>query len=170
MISQAYFSPCGKYRWWLCRIWDETKPMTTFIMLNPSTADADKDDATIRRVIGFAKSFGCGGVYVVNLFGWRATKPADLAKMGHPGAFGSDIRNTAYVKHFSRKARDTGGPVVCAWGAHAGRRVEVVASVMAWMREAGINPRAFGQTKDGMPSHPLFLPRDSKLYTQEADA
>lgn len=48
-----------------------------FIMLTPSTADADTDDPTIRRCIGFAKSSGFGGLYVGNLFAYRSTQPID---------------------------------------------------------------------------------------------
>lgn len=163
MISSAYFSPCKNYRWYLFRIWDPSKPKAVFIMLNPSTADATKDDATIRCVIKYAKALGCGGVYVVNLFGWRATKPRDLAKMGYPGAFGANISNTAYVKHYVRKAHESGGPVVCAWGNNANPRIGVVTDLMDWFRTARIPARCFGHTRGGQPKHPLYLPASATL-------
>lgn len=65
------------YRYRLWRIWDQVKPKVMFIMLTPSTADADTDDPTIRRCIGFAKSSGFGGLYVGNLFAYRSTQPID---------------------------------------------------------------------------------------------
>jgi len=51
MKKDAKLSDDKLYRYQLSRIWDEDKPTVLFIMLNPSTADADVDDPTIRRVI-----------------------------------------------------------------------------------------------------------------------
>ena len=72
MTKTAILSPCCQYRYVLTRQWNDSEPVT-WIMLNPSTADADKDDPTIRRCIGFAKAWGHGGIHVVNLFAFRAT-------------------------------------------------------------------------------------------------
>jgi len=68
-------SDCELYRYMLIREWDENLPRTDFIMLNPSTADEYEDDATIRKCISYAKSWGCGSVRVMNLFAIRATNP-----------------------------------------------------------------------------------------------
>ena len=106
--SGAELSECGKYRYSLTRIWDETKPKVMFIMLNPSTADANNDDPTIRRCIGFAKSWGFGGLYVCNLFGFRATNPKELLKVNNP--FGDQN-----IWH-TRKLSDEVDTIVCAWG------------------------------------------------------
>jgi hypothetical protein len=76
MLREAEISEDGKYRYALMRMWDD-KPLMMFCMLNPSTADATKDDPTIRRCIGFAKDRGYGGIYVVNLMAYRATDPAE---------------------------------------------------------------------------------------------
>ena len=67
----AELSACGKYRYRLSRIWDDKKPLVLFIMLNPSTADAEQDDPTIRRCIAFAKNWGYGGFMAGNLFAFR---------------------------------------------------------------------------------------------------
>ena len=53
-------------------------------MLNPSTADANKDDPTIHRVISFAKSWGYGRVYVGNLFAFCSTDPKGLKYVTDP--------------------------------------------------------------------------------------
>lgn len=82
----AEISECGRYRWWLRRSWLAYKDglfvpgkgVCCFVMLNPSTADGTQDDPTIRRCIGFAKSWGYNGLSVRNLFAWRATDPKEL--------------------------------------------------------------------------------------------
>ncbi|MGB1439119.1 MAG: DUF1643 domain-containing protein, partial [Luminiphilus sp.] len=76
MQRSAGFSRCGGYRYWLKRQWS-TLPGVTLVGLNPSSADARKDDATLRRVIGFARDWGFGAVTVVNLFAWRTPRPAE---------------------------------------------------------------------------------------------
>lgn len=75
MNTNAILSEDRKYRYVLSRIWDESKPMVMIIGLNPSTADETKNDPTIIRCIDFAKSWGYGGVYMLNLFAFRATLP-----------------------------------------------------------------------------------------------
>ena len=77
----ATFSKCKIYRYRLWRIWDAKKPTVLFIMLNPSTAGSTMDDPTIKRCIGFAKSWGYGGLYVGNLFAYRSTQPKGLLKL-----------------------------------------------------------------------------------------
>ena len=80
--SGAVFSPCERYRYKLWRVWDPARPLgcVMFLMLNPSTATDTEDDPTIRRCIGYARSWGYGGLYVGNLFAYRATDPADLRR------------------------------------------------------------------------------------------
>src|SRR5688572_12557148 len=73
--SGARFSECGTYRYVLWRQWNEVNGDVAFVGLNPSTADDEKDDPTIRRCIGFAKRWGYGGVVMLNLFAYRATRP-----------------------------------------------------------------------------------------------
>src|SRR6188472_3585079 len=80
VIKGAEFSECGKHRYALWRIWDDQKPLVMFIGLNPSTATADKDDATIRRVKAIAAALGYGGVYMCNCFSYISTNP-DMLKM-----------------------------------------------------------------------------------------
>ena len=58
----------------LTRRWAEGPPLVV-CMLNPSTADAEEDDPTIRRCVGFAKRDGFAALEVVNLFAFRATDP-----------------------------------------------------------------------------------------------
>ena len=57
----------GDYRYSLTRIWDEALPAIMFVLLNPSTADAQQLDPTLRRCVSFAKCEGSGGMVILNL-------------------------------------------------------------------------------------------------------
>src|SRR4029079_19593153 len=108
--KDAVMSPCGRYRYRLTRVWDESRPAVCWVMLNPSTADAVKDDPTIRRGSSFSWSWGAGGLVVVNLFAFRATNPADL--LDAPDPVGPE--NDAHVRDAAKGA----GLVMAAWGVH----------------------------------------------------
>src|SRR5262249_44998661 len=84
-FRSAVISACGRYRYYLCRkLAGGGGRVATFIMLNPSTADAERDDSTIRKCVGFGRRWGCGQLHVVNLFGLRATQPTELRTVGNP--------------------------------------------------------------------------------------
>lgn len=102
------------YRYDLWRRWDDG-PLLAWIMLNPSTGDAEVDDATLRRCMGFARRDGYAGIVVRNLFAYRSTKPASLRLADDP--VGPD--NDTWLEQL---AGDRFGvaQVVAAWGAGAG--------------------------------------------------
>lgn len=149
----ADISPCGKYRYTLLRSWHGWEPEAVFIMLNPSTADANVDDPTIRRCAGFARALGCGGLVVINLFAVRATKPADMMRAADP--IGPD--NHAFCVREIAAAGRAKAPVICAWGAR-GAHMDQDRNMLGWIDAAGVSPTALGLTKDGHPRHPLYLP------------
>ena len=152
--DSAVISDCGRFRYRLTRRWDETAAVATFVMLNPSTADAVQDDPTIRRCIGFARSWGCGGLSVVNLYAYRATRPTDLWTVADP--VGPD--NDVHLRRAFEEAHASGGPVVAAWGGRARTdRVEVV------LRLAG-SMQVLALTKGGQPRHPLYLRGDLQPF------
>ncbi|WP_017715853.1 DUF1643 domain-containing protein [Kamptonema formosum] len=78
MRRWAEKDPTGQYRYLLGREWEPSKGRVVFVMLNPSIADEKQDDPTLRKCITLAQSWGYGSLEVVNLFGFRATKPAQL--------------------------------------------------------------------------------------------
>jgi hypothetical protein len=82
--GSAVVSPCGTYRYLLTRQLGAGTRLGTFIMLSPSTADAERDDATIRKCVGFARRLGCAGLQIVNLFALRAADPAALRLADDP--------------------------------------------------------------------------------------
>lgn len=152
----ADLSPDGVYRYSLARRWNEPMPerlpvLDLWIMLNPSTADAEVDDPTIRRCIAFSRSWGADGLRVVNLFALRSTDPAALQR--HPDPIGP--KNDATLELLARASRELGGRVICAWGAHpmATERARIVRRL--------IGPAVcLGTTKAGAPRHPLYVRGD----------
>lgn len=84
MTGGAHLSACGAYRYALRRTWDPARPAALFVGLNPSTADAERDDPTTRRCVRFARDWGFGGLLVGNLFAYRATRPRDLRAAAEP--------------------------------------------------------------------------------------
>lgn len=152
--GDAIISHCGRHRYLLTREW-APGPTATFIMLNPSTADASEDDPTIRRCVGFAKREGYGRLAVVNLYSMRATDPAEVRRAMWPN--GPDA-----AQHLAAALSAADGPVICAWGADPvaiGRRDLVLGMV----RDAGKTPMCLGMSKHGAPRHPLYLPGDTPL-------
>ena len=151
--SSATISDCGTYRYDLRRTWDEVLRPCLFVMLNPSTADATADDPTIRRCVGFAKGWGCGGIVVVNLFALRATDPAQLKKVADPVGPLND--------QFIRKWGERCNPLVAAWGVHGVYKARNVA-VRRMFAAGRMALFHLGLTKDGHPKHPLYLRADAK--------
>src|SRR6266705_3414259 len=80
----AVFDIIGRYRYSLWRAWSAYHPRIAFILLNPSTADEQRNDPTIRRCMGFARAWNFGSVEVVNLFAYRARDSRELLKIDDP--------------------------------------------------------------------------------------
>lgn len=158
--SSAYISLDGMYRYNLTRNWGDTPydPCMTFIGLNPSTADAEKDDPTIRRCIGFAKREGFTRLVMLNLFAFRATDPKALITADDPVGPDNNSELMAWM---------TSPVIVACWGANPtnGRAV----AMKAMVRNCGAKLYCFGKTKDGHPKHPLYLPADAPLSLLEPD-
>ena len=148
MQKGAQFSPDRIYRYALWRTWDEDKGLLLVIGLNPSTADENVDDPTIRRCVDFAHRWGFGGLYMLNLFAFRATDPKEL--LDTPDPVGPE--NDEFLRMYSRSA----GDVMAAWGTHGvwftrGARVcELLGKESLFV---------LGLTQNGQPRHPLYMPR-----------
>lgn len=152
MYRGAEFSPCGKYRYNLRRVWEPALPCVAFVMLNPSTANAENDDPTIRKCIGFAERWGYGGFDVVNLFAWRSTQPDVLLDV--PDPVGPD--NPRYLA----EAMKCSAKLICGWGKH-GTLKNIDRVVVDWMRRTfPEKAHALAVNKDGTPQHPLYVSYD----------
>lgn len=148
--SSARFSDCRRYRYELWRKWDDSKRYAMFIGLNPSTADEDTDDPTIRRCVQFAKDWGFGALCMTNLFAFRATNPRDMFAEEFPiGGHENDLA--------LRSLADGAGVVIAAWGVH-GIHQERNTDVMKMLPKL----HCLGLSDDGHPRHPLYMPKHCK--------
>lgn len=151
-LKGAVLSEDKAYRYLLTRFWDVTLAPVVWVMLNPSTADAEVDDPTIVRCTNYAQDWGYGGVIVLNLYAYRATDPRELLTAADPVG----PNNDAYLAYIFDGVRPHGGPVVCGWGNHA--KTPRVAAVQALAAAHRTQLHALRTTKSGQPGHPLYLP------------
>lgn len=148
----AIFSRCRTWRYRLTRVWELDRPQLNVILLNPSTADEQRDDPTIRRVISFARREGFGRLEVTNLFAFRATNPDHLRWASNPIGPQNDDE--------LRQAAEAADAVWVAWGVHGAYR-ERGAQVLRLLE--GVHLWCFGRTKGGEPRHPLYLGNATEL-------
>ena len=155
--GSAELSPCGLYRYTLTRHLTGTGAPLVFVMLNPSTADADQDDPTLRRCIGFGRAFDRCRIHVVNLFAYRTPYPTELKRAYTTGIDVVGPRNGQALDALS-------GTVVCAWGPPAWPFVrERARAVAEQLTRRGVPLFCLGRAKDGSPRHPLMLPSAATL-------
>ncbi|GAB1543873.1 DUF1643 domain-containing protein [Scytonema sp. NUACC21] len=152
MNKSAVLSQDGRYRYLLGRVWDINKPQITFVMLNPSTADANQDDPTLRKCIYFAQFWGYGSLEVVNLFAYRATKPRDIRQV--PDPVGSE--NNDYLQLATKRAAF----IILAWGTNGSfqHRNEKVLNLISDRQPL----YCLGLTKHWHPRHPLYTKNNTQ--------
>lgn len=162
-MGSAIISPCGTYRYRLERPDVFGGHSTAVIMVNPSTADADADDATIRKLKGFRDRYGWGNLIVGNLFAYRATDVRELATASDPVGPDNGYRLAEIFLDAQR--------VIFAWGATGKlpkRLRDHWREVDALARKMHSQPMSIGlPAKDGHPCHPLMLPYSRELQAWE---
>lgn len=166
--KSAVLSEAVLYRYRLSRWWGPGKRLV-YLMMNPSTADASVDDATIRKCMGFAASWNYDGIEVVNLFALRSRDPAALVTAADP--VGPDNLHAIYevVKDIDTAT----GVVMCAWGCEstmnkmgasgftlATTACGTIHAILRVLPDTKL--MTFGLTKGGTPRHPLMLPYSTK--------
>lgn len=150
----ADFSPCRTWRYSLTRAWSLSRPgKVAFIGLNPSTADETADDPTVRRCCKFARTWGYGGIYMLNIFAFRATDPRDM--MQAPDPIGPD--NDEHILRIANRS----DLIVCAWGIH-GAYLNRGAAVSKMLTQAQCRLTCLTLTAYGHPGHPLYLKGDTR--------
>lgn len=158
-MKAACLSDCRRYRYSLTRSWAPERGRVCWIMLNPSTADADIDDPTIRRCIGFTESFGKGELVVVNLCAYRATQPRDLLEAISEGVDPVGCDNGLHMA----RAVHGAGLVVAAWGSIQKSLLRWSQVVLKEMARDAIQLWSLGYNGDGSPPHPLYVPKNRQL-------
>ena len=145
------FSQDRIYRYTLVRELGFSKKTLFFLCLNPSIADEVKNDPTVTRCIGYAKSWGFGRLFVGNIFAYRSTDPAHLYTINDPVG----IENDKWIEMMAEHSDLTVG----AWGNHGhlnDRYKEVLNRIN--------NVYCLKKTKSGQPSHPLYLAKKLKPF------
>ncbi|TWB20069.1 hypothetical protein FBZ99_101860 [Rhizobium sp. ERR 1071] len=162
MEKSATISECGRYRYLLLRHWDAYCYALPVCMLNPSTADDQNDDPTIRELIHFAKLWGYGGLHIVNLCAFRASHPADMQAASDPVG----PENNRYLREALDYARFHDTPMLAAWGDGGAFNARET-----WMcskaAHHSVDLACLGITKGDHPKHPMSrgknrIPRDQQ--------
>ena len=160
LVTGAQFSTCRTWRYALWRTWNQDDGHLMFVGLNPSTADETKDDPTIRRCIGFARRFGYGGVYMLNIFAFRSTNPKEMRLALDPVG----PENDWFLRMYAAQA----GRIVVAWGSH-GKFLNRGAGVSQTLRRIS-HLYCLSVVRNGEPGHPLYLPNTAELMPYMAGA
>ncbi len=153
--SGAVFNEPRTHRYSLWRRWSgncDASKMLPFIGLNPSTADESVNDQTVTRCINYAKSWGYHGMFMLNIFAFRATDPKDMKAFPDPIG---DLNNQAILKIVGA----CGNKALCCWGAHGDfmMRGAEVKYLLCFKQLFHL-----GLTKSGHPKHPLYLKSNLK--------
>lgn len=123
-----------------------------WVMLNPSTADGERDDPTIRRIVAFSRFWKFDALVAGNLFGYRTKLPRELkyTKLDRVGPE-NDKRLLEMASISSA--------IVYAWGTHTWARSRAE-EVMRLLAPAPGTKVCLGTTTDGSPRHPLYVRGD----------
>lgn len=160
----AWFSPCGRFRYRL------TRPLGSgpgrhgtvlFVLVNPSTATAEKNDPTVRRCVSFGRAWGFAELVVANLCAMVSTDPAGLADVVDPVGPSND--------RYLLEAAKNANLVVCGWGDGGGNGAAgmIVTArrgpVCAMLTRAQVPLHRVGPiTQRHNPGHPLYLRGDAR--------
>ena len=150
MERTATFSECRKYRFVLTRHWEELKPTAMCIGLNPSNANAEKDDPTIRILCKALKNLGYGTLHMLNLYSLVSSNPRKLLECADP-----QNNNDEWLKEYGEIADE----VIFCWGSFKN---------ISWRAKQIIklfpDAKCFGRNKDGSPIHPMALMYSGKTW------
>lgn len=145
----AVFSKCDRYRYQLKEVWDSSKPLVLWVLMNPSVACVKYSDPTLRKTGKFSRAWGFGGQLVGNVHAFRATDKNRLLGVDDP--VGPD--NDRMILEMAACAQ----MVVLAFGQPPKPLRQRSQDVVFLLRD---HPRLcqLRLAKDGTPVHPLYLP------------
>lgn len=171
----------GSYRYLLWREWNIRSKTISFIMLNPSRADAQINDPTITRCINFAKLWGAQCVSIASRLTTRTLfkRSAPAGGAGHSPCCACALRRLEVVNLFAYRTPhpsllkqavepigkdndrfilesvERSDRVILAWGNHGAWRKQDVYTLQLLKNYAHLY--SLGITKKGCPRHPLYL-------------
>lgn len=151
-MNPCYFSHDRRYRYTLEHVWDgfAAPRLIQWIGLNPSTADEDKLDPTLRRIRAFSMAWGYTGFVMTNLFAFRSKEPRYMLEAADP--FGPE--NQGHITATAIRCETT----VAAWGTLGSHRDAAAKLSAAFGRPL----YCLGTNSDGSPKHPLYVPGVTK--------
>lgn len=150
MEYKCVMDPKGIYRYSLSRVWKNSLPKLTFIMLNPSIADHLKSDPTLNKCLNFAIENNYGSLEIVNLFAYRSTDPKNLKSALDPIG--------PYNDYHIKQAVENAGSVVLAWGGDNGRYLGRDKQVLKIISDHRLKVMCFEDYSDKKkPMHPLTM-------------
>ena len=161
MESNAFFSPCGKFRWKLTRLISKSPKELIFVGLNPSKADAITNDLTLIRLISFCTLWGYGSLTVINLFGKITKDPRQLLSNEDPIGSQNDSVLNKNIYYWSKAQMCD---LWIGWGTKGiimNRNKKVLSQIK---KSCSKKPLIIGLTKAGHPRHPLYTSKEKYLY------
>lgn len=158
IISDAIFNDMRTHRYLLRRIWDEEREMICFIGLNPSTANEDENDPTIKSCMRIARNQNAGGIYMVNLFSYITAYPDVLVANFNDAV---NPKTNLYIDSSFRACHK----IICAWGRwpFAHTRKKEIEHLIAEDPYFENRVYCLGKNQDGSPKHPLYIKSDIEL-------
>ena len=161
LSSWATFSPDLIYRYALARIWDDHGTMLVVCGLNPSTADHEVTDPTLRKLLHVAKRDHYGGLILVNVAAFRAADPTELVR---GPKFGSEVAGP-HNQEVIRRALDMPllARAVAAWGSPKWAAIRPLIRNAKTTGARRTWDHCLGVTKAGHPRHPLYLRNDTAI-------
>lgn len=155
VASSALFSSCGRYRSLLTRTWDSKLSPIMFVGMNPSVADLEVDDPTVRKECNLARRWGYGSLIKCNVMDYRATNPKQLLSQ-------SCVSSEQNLPTISQQLQlvDT---VVAAWGRLPPVLQPHADAAFALLKSSGVKIMCLGRNQDLSPRHPLYLSYSTPL-------
>lgn len=162
IARQAVLTNDGLYRLKLGRKMATGRKVGLWLGVNPSTADAELDDASIRKLYGFGERLDIGEWWVGNMFAYRATDVRTLARIQDPIGSATDV--------YLAQMMDAADVVIAGWGSIGKVPLRLQGrwrDLVLLADERGKELMCWGTCGDGHPRHPLMLAYDTPLVPWE---
>lgn len=147
--SVAVMANNNEYRFRLTRTWDSTKKIVGVLMLNPSKANSLKTDNTIMNLTNYLIDKNYGGVDIVNMYAFMATKPSELVHRN----LAYESLNNDYILQVATEREI----LMIAWGSDVNKYVNRKKEIEQLLSPYVGKLRCFEDPSGKSPRHPLHL-------------